>query len=130
MASYKKCVCDWAQRESEDKINDLNRVIRLILETNPHYSTEINGWLNNSTDYLQTFNQLLGNWDQKGWLDLPCIDCKYTINKKNNRQEGAPVKSQEDSGSCKKSGDNLDILSEAFGAMQLEDSDGVSPLTE
>ena len=82
-----KCHCLKHKEKAEEKINKLSHRLQLAIENSPQFNFEINGWLNNILDNFSKYETMLMNWEDKACLDLECISCKYTKNKKNNKRK-------------------------------------------
>ena len=112
MSSSRNCDCSVSYDHAQEKLTDLNRLVKVMLDTNPHYSAEVSSWINSALDYLANFNALLGTWDKAGCLDLTCRACHHTINPLNNSSSEEQNKSE----------NQVDLLAQAFGTLQLDES--------
>ena len=82
--SSDNCSCRKFSELAEAKIFQLSHRLTLVINQSPQYSRDILIWLKSICEYVLKFETMLMEWENKGSLDLECLQCKYTKNPENN----------------------------------------------
>ena len=78
------CSCQKFSELAEAKIFQLSHRLNLVINQSPQFSRDILIWLKSICEYVVKFESMLMEWENKGSLDLGCLQCKYTKNPENN----------------------------------------------